>query len=618
MLWSYRFYILILSFIITAIGCKKRSTSPTEYIEQLQQLHQRLEHGSPDSASVWLQQINVIQEQFQVPDSLVARTAYHKGLYYFELGQLDTAAQLFHRAISLVDTPLVRETVNYFRMAWMTYSAQEKFGECLAISNDLESLLDSMASPVQKSLLYFIREKAYRQQQDYKRAIENNQYHIEQLQLARDTQELASALISKAFYTYFIQRNTDSTFAILDMLVGREKLHSANDNRVIFGDYGVYLFYEGRYQEALLYYKKGLQIVHQMKDQPGKNGYLGTFYSNIAEAYMELGDYQRAQIYLDSVKWLGLNNLTETTRNSALRYQLQLLYKEHQGLDPIMDALDSILWYQNQQFKLKNEKELEALKLVNEKEKELLAISQNEKLKNLRLQSRQILLLFVLIVTLSVGYLLYRQRRLNFEKQKLQLHQRLLRSQMNPHFTYNILYTIQNLIKKDPEKAISYQLKFSRLLRLVLENSTTNYVQLDKELTAVEKYMELQLLRFPGKFQYEFLMDGILRDDFIFIPPMLLQPIVENCIEHGFAGIHYTGHIQVRLSLQKAQYLSCVIEDNGLGLQAREKEDKQSSSGGLIDAFLKKLTPSGLKITDKKGNGLIVEFLIPYKKTAND
>ena len=109
---------------------------------------------------------------------------------------------------------------------------------------------------------------------------------------------------------------------------------------------------------------------------------------------------------------------------------------------------------------------------------------------------------------------------MRFEKQELQLHQRLLRTQMNPHFTFNTLYAIQTLIKKDPEKAITYQLKFSRLLRLVLENSTANFVQLDDELVAVEQYLELQLLRFPGKFEYEVLLEGIERNSLVFIPPM--------------------------------------------------------------------------------------------------
>ena len=114
------------------------------------------------------------------------------------------------------------------------------------------------------------------------------------------------------------------------------------------------------------------------------------------------------------------------------------------------------------------------------------------------------------------------------------MQQRLLRSQMNPHFTFNTLYAIQNQIKKDPEGAKDYMLKFSRLLRLILENSMQNYVQLEKEIDSLKKYMDLQLLRFPSKFNYQITLKDIEEDDLIFIPPMLMQPFVENSIEHGF------------------------------------------------------------------------------------
>lgn len=621
-LW-WRKYIAVAGMLVTIVfSCKQSQKLSEDAIAALAHIHAELEQSSLDSMAFWLGQAASIQAQFEVPDSLRAQTFFYRGNYLHQLGQLDSAATLYHNALSLIQPPLSRRESEYFRMAWRVYNAQGEYGECLAISNTLESLLDADATAKQKALLYFIRESAYRQQENYEQAMDYNQRQIEQLKLAGDTEGLASALNSKAIYAYYVEQDVDKTFAILDTLVKGAHQYSHDINRLIYGDYGIYLFYEGRYEEALHYYTKGLAEGHLMEDQSNQHVVLATAYSNIAEVHMQLGDYERAQIFLDSVHYLGLYSIPEDVRNNTLRYQLELIYRDQRGLTPIMGALDSILWYQDQQFLERNTSELKALQLANEKEKALLEKNKQEELENLRLRSRQTLLLVVFGIVVWVGYLLYRQRQLRFEKQELQLHQRLLRTQMNPHFTFNTLYAIQNLIKKDPKKAVSYQLKFSRLLRLILNNSTANYVQLDDELTAVEKYLELQLLRFPEKFSYEITLDGIERDSLVFIPPMLMQPMIENCIEHGFAGIDYVGLINIRLAKKGSKFLFCAIEDNGLGMNTEEVRNSRSKSTDLIDTFLKKLTPNGLKVTNKAtqtpgSTGVLVEFLIPLKSTAN-
>lgn len=607
---------------IAFLSCRQTVATGENVSRELQQIHFQLEKSPPDSTEILLRQAELLQAQASVPDALKAHTFYHRGKYLYQLGQLDSAAILFHDAISLTQAPISRAQSEYFRMAWAAYSAVGEYGECLAISNTLESLIGTIASPRQRALLYFIRENAYRQQGDFQKAKDYNLRYIEQLELARDTYGLVSADFSKVFYAYYINQDVDETFAILGTLVEQEDQYSHDLNRLIHGEYGVYLFFEGAYQKALGAYQRGLYHVHRMEGDPNQGIYLATFYSNIAEAYIQLNDFNNAQVFLDSVHQLGLESIPEDVRNNTLRYQLELVYRDRQGLGPIMSALDSILWYQDQQFLQRNESELKALQLANEKEKKLLEQNKQEELQNLQLQSRQTFLLILFAIILWIGYLLNRQRQLYFEKQELQLHQRLLRAQMNPHFTFNTLSAIQNLISKDPQKAISYQLKFSRLLRLILKNSTVNFVQLDDELTTVEKYLELQLLRFPGKFDYEIVLEGVERDSLSFIPPMLIQPMIENCIEHGFADIDYTGLIKLTLSKGRDDFLSCSIKDNGVGIPIDKIGYRKTKSTELIDSFLKKLTPRGLSLTNNAGRmtgekGALVEFLIPCKNTPN-
>lgn len=220
----------------------------------------------------------------------------------------------------------------------------------------------------------------------------------------------------------------------------------------------------------------------------------------------------------------------------------------------------------------------------------------------------------------AIGFLLYQRRKLKYEKASLQGQQRLLRSQMNPHFTFNTLAAIQSNMEKNPKEASNYLMKFSRLLRLILENSMQNYVQLEKELESLRKYLDLQLLRFPNTFTYSIDLQGLEEDEFIFIPPMLMQPFVENSIEHGFKGIDYIGHLKLNLEL-KGEYLAFELIDNGIGLREHSNKAKNSASVKLISDFIKKVTKSDLKLENREERDLTgtrVQFSIPFKYTEND
>ncbi len=229
--------------------------------------------------------------------------------------------------------------------------------------------------------------------------------------------------------------------------------------------------------------------------------------------------------------------------------------------------------------------------------------------------------LVLLLITIG-GMFYYRNRKLRFERRNLQMQQRLLRSQMNPHFTSNVLYSIQNTIKFSSEEAKKHLLKFSRLLRLILENSTKNYIQFEKEIDVLKKYMDFQLIRFPEKFRYTCTYENMLADDFIFIPPMLIQPYIENSIEHAFQGIDYKGNISITLS-EKGTFLECRIEDNGIGIQTKKDSHKESVSTTLIADFIEKATKQKITDLNKKDldaatSGVITTFLIPYKLTEHD
>ncbi|MCF8388600.1 MAG: histidine kinase, partial [Bacteroidales bacterium] len=168
------------------------------------------------------------------------------------------------------------------------------------------------------------------------------------------------------------------------------------------------------------------------------------------------------------------------------------------------------------------------------------------------------------------------KRLLSIEKQMFDIEQKALQLQMNPHFIFNSLNSIQSfVISNDTDKAINYLAKFSHLMRLILANSRETYVPLKDELTALKHYMDIEKLRFDDKFDYEINISREIDEEFYEIPPMLLQPYVENAIIHGLINSEKKGRINISFNLEGGK-IHCFIEDNGIGREQSEILKKQS------------------------------------------
>jgi len=157
------------------------------------------------------------------------------------------------------------------------------------------------------------------------------------------------------------------------------------------------------------------------------------------------------------------------------------------------------------------------------------------------------------------------------EKFNIELEQKLLRSQMNPHFVFNSLTSIQNYVLGNHSfKASHYLAKFSKLLRLILENSRNNTISLQQEVQTLDHYLNLQKIRYDEKFEFQLAVDPSLDREAVRIPPMLTQPFVENAIEHGFKPATYKGLLSVRFEGEK-DYIVAIIEDNGIGIERSKR-----------------------------------------------
>lgn len=166
-----------------------------------------------------------------------------------------------------------------------------------------------------------------------------------------------------------------------------------------------------------------------------------------------------------------------------------------------------------------------------------------------------------------------------YENQILELESELLRSQMNPHFIFNSLNSIKYFaLTKESTQTARYITKFSKLMRMILQNSRKHLLSLSEEIEFLNLYLEIESKRFVEKFKFEIEVDRTLDKERSLVPPMLLQPIIENAIVHGVLPSKKSGEIKISFIKAPDGFLKVSIEDNGIGRDAslRIKENNQN------------------------------------------
>jgi ligand-binding sensor domain-containing protein len=220
----------------------------------------------------------------------------------------------------------------------------------------------------------------------------------------------------------------------------------------------------------------------------------------------------------------------------------------------------------------------------------------------------RVFLLFIAMMVLFVSMVVRVRSIKKREEEKTRLTRLLgeleltaLKAQMNPHFIFNSLGSIQNLINRDKKmEANIYLSKFARLLRMTLDYSDKREIPLADEINMLEHYLSLESLRFVNKFEY--IIDTAPGLDLyeVKIPPMLLQPFIENSIKHGLLPKKGDARLVVRFKRQSDGTLYCMVEDNGIGRVQREKLKEKSQIGHISKGI--KITRNRLELLNQIRN----------------
>jgi tetratricopeptide (TPR) repeat protein len=329
------------------------------------------------------------------------------------------------------------------------------------------------------------------------------------------------------------------------------------------------------YDSSLYYYNKSLDYSLPGNHVSISDNSLG----NMGTIFRDLGKKSKAIVYYEksleqaktindwyTLSWVynDMNKLYLDTKDTSKAYLCYVLYKEYN---------DSVLIKKSSQGLTDARIRYEA----DNHNKEIALLSL--RLKNNRLLNIGFTGLIVLIAVIAIliirGAKNEERRRLSeLNRQISEMTQANLRQQMNPHFIFNTLNSIQYYMFQHDKLATNiYLTKFSSLMRKVLENSQHTSVSLRDELDALTLYLELECLRFKDKFEYVVTVDEEIDPLLYKVPTMLIQPYVENSICHGLKHFEGKGAVKIDIKLGK-EILICTIEDNGIGREAAREKGK--------------------------------------------
>ncbi len=370
-------------------------------------------------------------------------------------------------------------------------------------------------------------------------------------------------------------------------------------------------YFRGKNEDSTLYYYKQSKVAFEKfvldKNSSPDNSDL---YQMINNSYVDIYENQISQAVKD-LKFV-INNLRNNVENKNDRDILRtaydnlvLAYEKSNNFKAATVLLKEKQVFEVEFLQIQLTQQLEKLELefeTKKKEEEIRSLKQEAETTATILQQQRIIGYSAVgggLLLLGIGWLFYKQKRLNEKFKLVSLEQRLLRSQMNPHFLFNALTTAALLIDEKAEKAKTYIVKLAKLLRLTLENSREDFVSLDNEIEAFTSYLQLES-DFSEKFDYHITIDVNLETEYITIPPMLIQPFLENAVLHGIGNSKSRGDIKISIKKATSDTVVCTITDNGVGVAP-----KMNSNTGNHESLSLKIVQERLALYHKSNETLV-------------
>lgn len=478
-----------------------------------------------------------------------------------------------------------------------------------------------------------------------KKAIETELKAIEIKEQSKDSSNIAYYYLSLAELFFSIKdfNKWEKYLFLAERLSKNPEYATFITHAKIINELGEYHRRRNDFGKAVEYYNK----LYEMSAKEEYENGISAALKNLVPIYISKGDYKNAETVtyrslaidrkinrvtgiISNLIQLGTLNRVLGNNSEALKYlreglvlaakhnnseeklkAYEELYLVNKNLGNTSEALkfyemynakrDSILGVETQ----KQIAEIETKFETEKKQTKINLLNKENELQKTELANQRFIIVFVILLSAfiaSLGFLFFRQNRTKIELNRLQAEHKMLRSQMNPHFIFNSLMAIQNfLFKNDAEKTADYLSDFAILMRMILAGSRTDKISIEDEIKITNNYLNLQKMRFNNKFKYNIQVSEIIDQKQTFIPPMLIQPFIENAVEHGVRLIEGgEGIIQVSFE-QNKDGLIVSITDNGNGL-SKSRDEKRNEHVSYATQITKERISTIEKINKVKIN----------------
>lgn len=533
--------------------------------------------------------------------NLLAESFNNQANIYAYFGQFDQSI-----AKNYFSLQLVAETNNVYKMA----SYSREIGQILLMILNLNEA-----------------EKYFKQSIEYSSQI------FDQRQLALGYSNLANLFKKRKKYNQAIEFNKKA-IAILN------EIEDQNSLGEVYNNLGLIYSEKNQFELALINFKISLNFFVTTKNLEK----IALSYQNLGVVFQKQKKYKKALVFLIKTltieEKIGLKSknyqahriiseIYSSIGNSKAALKHLKLYIDYIDSNSIAQEYAKIAELSESYRSEQRERiiQIQADSIEHQKQEKLWTSTklENTELKNK--QKTQIILGFIFILLLAgiLGFYVFNNKRIKHQQKEAEMFQTLLRTQMNPHFIFNSLSVIQSYIyENDVKNSSNFLVNFSRLIRLILENSSKEFIPISTEVEILQKYLETQKLRFEDRFDFFIELSDEMILENVMIPPMITQPFVENAIEHGQLHTIEGGFIKIFFS-KNNDTIEIRIEDNGVGrkIAALNKKSKEHSSMAIkitqeriFNLNYKYKTAGFLQIEDydkKLETGTKVLISLPYQ-----
>jgi len=420
----------------------------------------------------------------------------------------------------------------------IVYYEQKLYSKSLEIYHEARSILESQQMKPQLATVYNNLGVAYTETQDFKIAEKYLQQSLELNDRLKDKLGIAICMNSFGKLYYSLDKFDDAIAAHSEAIKSFRSLNATGYLPESYLGLGKTFLKAENIKEGHLALLKGLQIALKS----GQKVQELKLYEGLITLHKSFDELEMALMYYDLYSSLS----QELNDQQIGRFIGQQELKEH----------------------------------IDKRDLALKSLQSEAALLEFQINKRNVLLILsisVIILITALFSMIYRQHQLKSMNQNFALEQKILRAQLNPHFIFNALGAIQHyMYNKTAREAARYLSKFSKLMRSILESSRTSQTTLSTELETMKYYLDLQSLRFNKPFQYTIEIDPELDPDLIQVPSLIIQPLLENAIEHGLRP-KQGGWLKIEIK-QLMDHIVIAVEDNGVGLENSNKVNQSNKS----------------------------------------